>query len=411
MTAPTTTGTTDVFGTPARTGSGRTVVGDGTTVASRTRSRWQRWRFAVALAGLVAVVAIAAALPQPAASNVSLAPDNPGRDGAQALAQILGQQGVEVRYTRSFADATRAAAAGTTLLLANGYLLGDSQVATLAATEADIVLVEPDEYLLGAMSPAAGIDPVASGTSPTVREPGCSDPDAVAAGSVRAAGAGYIARTDAAVVCYPGAEGALGTYLVVEGSRRVVAIGDQSILTNASLASAGNAALALRTLGRNASLTWYLPSLGDYGLEPSGPSLTDLIPGWVPVIGLELLLVAAVAGLWRGRRLGRLVTEPLPVTVRAAETTRGRGRLYRRARSYGHAAAALRAGAATRSATRVGLPRTAAAPAMIDALARATGRRTDEVADLLYGPPPTDDAGLELLARRLDDLESEVHRL
>ena len=90
--------------------------------------------------------------------------------------------------------------------------------------------------------------------------------------------------------------------------------------------------------------------------------------------------------------------------------TRGRGRLYRRSRSYGHAAAALRAGTATRAAARVGLPRTAGALAVIDALARATGRSSDEVAALLYGPPPTDDVGLAQLARRLDELESEVHR-
>ena len=34
----------------------------------------------------------------------------------------------------------------------------------------------------------------------------------------------------------------------------------------------------------------------------------------------------------------------------------------------------------------------------------------EEVAGLLYGPPPKDDAGLAQLARRLDELESEVHR-
>ena len=402
MTAPT---------TQVRRGAAEPVMGDGTTAGSRARGRWHRWRLAVVLAGLVALVAIAAALPQPATSSLALAPDNPGPDGARALAQILGQQGVDVRYTRSFADATRAAAAGTTLLVANGHLLDDSQLTALAATDADAVLVEPDEYLLGAMTPAAGIAPVASEARASVREPGCAAPDAVAAGAVHAGGAGFVARTSAAVVCYPGAGGGPGAYLLVEGERRIVAIGDRSILTNAALASEGSAALALRTLGRHASLTWYLPSPGDVALEPSGPALTDLMPGWVPVVGLQLLLVAAVAGLWRGRRLGRLVTEPLPVTVRAAETTRGRGRLYRRAHSYGHAAAALRAGAATRSATRVGLPRTAGAAAMSDALARATGRSTDDVADLLYGPPPSDDAGLELLARRLDDLESEVHRL
>jgi len=163
-------------------------------------------------------------------------------------------------------------------------------------------------------------------------------------------------------------------------------------------------------LGRHAKLTWYVPSPSDLGESASGPSLGDLLPPWTGAVALQLALVAVVAALWRARRLGRLVTEPLPVIVRAAETTRGRGRLYRRSRVYGHAAAALRAGVATRAAARVGLPRSADAPAVIDALARATRWPVDEVAALLYGPPPTNDAGLVNLARRLDDLDSEVHR-
>ncbi|NUU16831.1 DUF4350 domain-containing protein, partial [Cellulomonas humilata] len=78
--------------------------------------------------------------------------------------------------------------------------------------------------------------------------------------------------------------------------------------------------------------------------------------------------------------------------------------------SYGHAAAALRAGAASRSAARLGLPRSAPAPVVVDAVARATTRPAQAVEALLYGPPPTDDRGLAQLARDLDHLESEVHR-
>ncbi len=144
---------------------------------------------------------------------------------------------------------------------------------------------------------------------------------------------------------------------------------------------------------------------GDGGASP-----TDLLPPWATVLGFQALIVALTAALWRGRRLGPVLAERLPVVVPAAETVRGRGRLYRRSRSYGHAAAALRAGTATRLATRLGLPRSADAPATIDAVARATGTPADEVARLLYGPPPADDAGLALLADELDILESEVHR-
>jgi hypothetical protein len=96
--------------------------------------------------------------------------------------------------------------------------------------------------------------------------------------------------------------------------------------------------------------------------------------------------------------------------VPSAETTRGRGRLYRRSRAYGRASAALRAGTARRIGARLGIPRSATAPALTAAVAAATDWRSDEVAALLYGPPPTDDVGLLVLAQELDALESEVHR-
>lgn len=397
-------------GSPARATGDPVVVGDGTTSATRARGRWRRWRWPLAVAGLVVLVAILAALPQPATSDVPLAPDNPSDDGARALAQILERQGVEIRYVRTSAEATRAAGAGTTLLVTSSVLLSDDQVDALAGTEADLALLDPDPFLLTAVTDAADVAEVGASGGATARPARCEDPDAAAAGSILAAGAGYVATASAATVCFPAEDRGAGSYLVVDGPRRVVALGDPAVLTNAALAREGNAALALRMLGRHGGLTWYVPSASDFGQPAAGPGLGDLLPPWAAVIGLQVLFVAGVAGVWRGRRLGPLVTEPLPITVRAAETTRGRGRLYRRSRVYGHAAAALRAGAATRAAARVGLPRSATAPAVIDALALATGRRADEVATLLYGPPPTDDAGLELLARRLDDLESEVHR-
>jgi hypothetical protein len=189
-------------------------------------------------------------------------------------------------------------------------------------------------------------------------------------------------------------------------------LADSTPLTNLGLPDAGNAALVLRMLGHHERLVWYIPSLDDIGSASSsdGPSNGDLLPPVVPILALQLLLVAAVAALWRGRRLGRVVTEQMPVVVRAGETTRGRGRLYRRARSYGHAAAALRAGTTARSCARLGLPRSAGAEVVIDAIARSSSRSPQQIEALLYGPPPTDDLGLAQLARDLDHLESEVHR-
>ncbi|GEA88632.1 DUF4350 domain-containing protein [Cellulomonas cellasea] len=391
-----------------------TVTGDGSTARSRAGSRWRRWRFPLAVLSLLVLVGLLAALPEPRTSTVALAPDNAAPEGARAVAQVLGDQGVEVTYVRRTSEAVAAADAGTTLLVTGDALLGLSQMEDLAATGADLVLLDPtallDEVTTAATRSWSGPDD----TAPTTRTARCEDPTAAAAETFRSGGPGFTVLAPGAVTCFPTStddEGS-GAYLVVEGERRVTAFADTRFLRNDTVADEGHAALALRALGRHEQLTWYVPSLDDFGDEatPAGPGIGDLLPPVAEVLALQLLVVVGVAALWRGRRLGRVVTEPLPVTVRAAETTRGRGRLYRRARSYGHAAAALRAGTAARCAQRLGLPRSAGAHAVIDALAQATRRPADEVAGLLYGPPPKDDAGLAQLARRLDELESEVHR-
>lgn len=394
------------------------VVGDGTTTRSRAAGRWRRWRGLFAVLGVLLVVALLAVLPAPRTSTTPLAPDNVGRNGARALAQILARHGVTVSYVRTVAEAERAAAAGGTLLVAGDYQLSEPDAERVAAIDADLVLVAATGYL-DLLAPGVGAT-YGGGSTVTVRQAGCGDEDAVAAGTITAAG-GLLA-TDVATdtgtgtgveVCFPaaGSPGS-GAYAVTTNAagHRVAVLADATPLTNGSLAAEGNAALVVRMLGRHDHLTWYLPTLSTGVAEGGGPDVGSLVPRPLVVLGLEALLVALVVALWRGRRLGPVVAERLPVVVPAAETTRGRGRLYRRARSHGHAAAALRAGAATRMAARLGLPRSADAGATIDAVARASGVAPDEVARLLYGPPPHDDRSLAVLARELDTLESEVHR-
>ncbi len=88
----------------------------------------------------------------------------------------------------------------------------------------------------------------------------------------------------------------------------------------------------------------------------------------------EIAVALALAALWRMRRFGPLVFEPLPVVVRASETVEGHGRLYRSRRARDRAAAALRAAALARITARLGLPQTAPPEAVCRELARRTGR-------------------------------------
>ncbi|GIG39654.1 DUF4350 domain-containing protein [Cellulomonas phragmiteti] len=384
------------------------VLGDGSTGRSRAADRWRRGRPWLVVLGVVLVGGLVLTLPAPPVSSTPGAPDNPGASGARAVARVLERQGVTVDHVTTTAAALAAARGDGTVLVVGDQWLVEEQVDALAALDDDLVLVDAG-WALSRLAP----DVATSGEAVprTRREASCDDPDAVAAGTLTAAG-GYEDLSGAATTCFP-AGGGGGAYLVLErDGRRITALSDLHPLTNDAVDEDGHAALALRALGRHDHLVWYVPSLDDMGVvgEPgSGTSLPDLVP-WVRPVAAWLVLVLLVTVVWRGRRLGPVVAEPLPVVVRSAEATRGRGRLYRRARAHGHAAAALRAGTAARVAHRLGLPRSADAPSLVDALARATGRRAVDVESLLYGPPPIDDAGLLRLADDLHHLESEVHR-
>jgi hypothetical protein len=157
---------------------------------------------------------------------------------------------------------------------------------------------------------------------------------------------------------------------------------------------------------------WYVPDLADLR-GSDGISLAGLLPDW---LGPSLwVLAAASAGLvlWRGRRLGPLAHEPLPVEVKAVETTRNLGRLYRRSGDRAHAAAALRSAASATLSERLHLPRRADPTRVAAAVADHTGRPVAEVEALLLpdAAPPVHDRDLTDLAQRLAELDREVsHR-
>lgn len=395
------------------TGGGQTVRGDGTTAGSRAARRWRTWRvvLASALAALLAALVLVALTPS--TTTVRLDPGNPSPDGAMALAQVLGDQGVDVRATRSVAEAVGLAGPGTTLLVVDDYGMPEDVARSLLGTGAEVVLVAPGPALLATATDQ--VTHAARSPEPSTPSPArCAEPDAVAAGEVTTAGGRFRSADEvsgAAVLCFTDDTGA-GHYAVttLEGAPDVSlrVLDDGSGLTNASVTTAGNAALGLRMLGHEPTLVWLVPERPTTAEDGGG--ITGFLPPWAVPLAAQLGLVVLVLGLWQGRRLGPLATEDLPVVVRSSETTLGRGRLYRRSRSYGHAGAALRAGAADRMARRLGLPRSSGPEALVDAVCRATHRPPVHVSGLLYGPPPTGDVELTRLATDLDELESEVHR-
>lgn len=384
-----------------------TVVGDGTTLASRSRARWRTARWPLAAALVVVLAAGVMVLVQPRTSSTPFAPDAVGAEGARAVARVLERQGVTVEHVTTSRAAVAAATPGSTLLVVEAYLLDDRQLDRIAGLDSDLVVLGALEYQVRRLTDDA-LTLRGLGGAAEAQPARCTDPDAVAAQTVTGDRLAVRARDGRAEVCF--GDGVVGMVGVVDLDGRRVDVVDTPVITNGRVTEAGNAALALRLLGRHEHLVWYVPTFGgDEAETAAATSATAVLPAWSGPVGLVLLLTVAAAALWRGRALGRVVTEPLPVSVRAGETTRGRGRLYRRGRARGRAAASLRAATASRLASAVGLPRTAGRSELVDAVAHVSGRERPAVDALLYGVPPADDAALLALARALTDLEREVH--
>lgn len=344
-------------------------------------------------------------------SNAPLDPSSATASGSKALVRVLEQQGTDVDVVH---DADRlgsetASLGGTVFVDDSAGVLAPAVARRIARTVPDVVLVTSDPAVLEAFQidaePAASID-----TTDTVSTTSCDIAAARSAGRVTTTGTGYSVPASAGIRCAPTGTGADRTWGLVESrtaAGSVTLVGTTAAFRNDTITTAGNAALALGLLGSDDHLAWYVPTAGT---ADAAPTLGELAPPWVPSAIAILALVAVAAGVWRGRRLGPLVVEQLPVVVRASETTEGRARLYARTRDRTHTLDTLRLAAIRRIGRTLGLPRSAHVDDVVHRAATATGLPARHVGAVLVGGPTTDDRALVDGADALDQLERAVSR-
>jgi hypothetical protein len=361
---------------------------------------------------------IVIAVLQPTATSTTYL--DPGRGGttttgAHALADLLAGRGdtvvTAVTAAAAEADASGSAAGRVTLVVTSPGLLTRGQLNGLARIRADVVLIGPDPVALSALAPRVSL----AGTAPVqALAPDCGLAAARAAGSADLGGLQLELQPGgpAGAQCYPtGGWASLVQYPA--GGRVITVLGSGNSFTNGSLAQQGNAALALNLLPAGSRIVWLVPGLG---LPASGPaggqqSLTSLIPLPAYLVASQLGIAAVLTALWRARRLGPLVPEPLPVVVRASETVEGQAGLYRSRRARGRAAAALRAAMLARTLPAIGLAPDARPAEVLSAVSARSGSAAARIEAMLFGPAPADDTALVALADDLDALEKEVRRL
>jgi len=334
-----------------------------------------------------------------------LDPDSYAPSGARAIAELLRAEGVPVDRVETVEAVLAEDRAGQLLVVPVPQALAASELERLAGSGARLLVVAADDADLESLDLYAE-----ARTSVDVepRRPACDLPGATTAGDVELGGTTYRATEGtAAVGCY--AAGGEATLLQLP-EQRATLLGAGELLTNDRLDEGGNAALALGLLGDADRVLWLVPRPGRAVADGDQRPLSDFIADGVQVGALQLLVVLGVVALWRARRLGRVVEEPLPVVVRASESVEGRGRLYRAAGAREQAAASLRAATRDRLARRVGAGLATDRTSLVAMVAGRTGVDPAVVDALLYGAAPHDDGALVRLDDALRSLESTLTR-
>ncbi|WP_059036549.1 DUF4350 domain-containing protein [Gordonia desulfuricans] len=406
--------------------------------APRTRRRIGLWvGIPVIVLLLVAVIAVVVLVGGTAARDKGnqylLDPQNYGATGTSVLASIIDDHGVQVTIVRGLADlrVTPKPDAHTTVVVSNTAVLRPDTAAAFAdrVREADrIVLLSPSSGTLSLLD-----WPIDGDRDPGIVPPG----DSVAAGCTAAGidpGDVVTARSYGyrAFDAGPPAAGAHNCFRVGDAAQVAIApdslVGpdlvalNASMTTNEQIESFDNAGVSVRLLANTDRILWYIPQADDVASASEEQSILPRFIG--PAFLLAFFVVVALA-LWRGRRFGPVATEPLPAVVRAIETTRSRGRLYRRAADASRTAAILRVHTLDRLSGYLGLPYDPgraidaigavpvddpAVTTICDAVTTITGRDLGQVSALLAGPLPADDAGLLTFTTELTTLEKEVRR-
>lgn len=389
-----------------------TAVDGGQRVVTPTTGRVFRralfWIGAALFILLVGIVSVGVA--GSGAGGTALSSTNPAPGGAMAVAEVLRQQGVVVTATDSLKDTAAAIddPSDTTLVLYDPDLyLTDDQLSQAVRLADTVILVDASFTELRAVAPGVAQAGIVTGTL----KADCTLPAVTAAGKVSGGGSGYRVTDESldSTSCLGSGDRVFSLVRLPKDGGTLTLLGATDALTNDKVIENGNAALALTLLGAHHDLIWYIPTYADLPTDQP-QDLGSLTPGWVIPVMVLLVITFLVAAIWRGRRLGPLVVENLPVTVRASETMLGRARLYERSSSRLRALDSLRIGAIGRLAALCGLPRVASVDEVVAGVASVTGRQVGDVRRLLVDDIPNSDRDLVALSDALLILEHEVAR-
>ena len=311
----------------------------------------------------------------PAYDPRSVAPD-----GARGVVETLERLGAMVDLDRSVPNPS-----ATTALMLRDRLTVEDEDAVRTWVQAGGVLVVADVNSRLAAQ-AVGFTNAPVGGRPTILRGRCTIE--VLAETTELTLNGRLLNTAGRTSCFGDANSAfVVAESVVQGT--IVTIGSPDLFINAELDDDDAAVVAVNLLaptGGDAHVSFLGPSVVDFGDE----AITDLVPPRVWNAVFQMLAAFLLYSLYRSRRLGGVVPEPVPVHIEGSELVLKAGLLSERAKDPGSAAQVLQTDLVHRIRVALSVPATATDADVATRVADRTGHTPAEVEHGLYGLVATD---------------------
>ncbi len=328
-------------------------------------------------------------------------PDSTSPLGSRAFVELLERWGAEVQVT------DRQPPADADIAVAFPNTIAEDRSAPLrewVASGKTLIVADPGSELLP-VAFGAGFG-ATSETSMTVSQGTC-DVDAVRdARRLRVPiGSPRFRRPGEGQECY--SEGG-SAFLVAlpEGEGDIVGLGSPMVFTNTMLGDEDNAVLAVALAAPRRGTKVAILRLPAGATPPTG--VMDVVGTGVKLGLLQLIVAFVIYSLFRGRRLGRPLHEPLPVHLAGSELVVAVGGLLQQAKSPDRAAAILRSGLRRQIVERLGLPPDAPPQVMAETVAARTGVEPERVLYAVADVPVGDEVGLVALAQSIGSLREEL---
>jgi Domain of unknown function (DUF4350) len=368
-------------------------------------TRLRRYRWAIGL--VAAAVLIALVSGRPPSSPKSLDPNSTQPDGTKALVLLLRALGDHV---------TTGATTPTSTPAGNGYalLLHDHLNNTDRNSLIDwvdrgntLVLTDPASPLAQVTADTSPNDQLFFGPAQPQLASACvaeAQPlDAVA--DIQPEGGQLFRPTSEQLGCFPFGN---GYYMVArtQGSGTVVVAGGPGMWINANLGRADNSVLAAALLAPSpgSSVTF----IGSSRIGGGSTGLFGLIAPRLKELFWELVIAFLLIVLWRARRLGRPISEPLPVELPGSELVVAAGSLLHEGGHRARAVELLRRDLRTVISRQLGFERGINDETLAQLTADRTGISEAFLLDALAGPLPSSDGDLVRVCQAIETIRREV---